>query len=230
MSSKYVTICLILGLLLLFGTSVGAATCEQAIIDNLVDMYQLDTSNFKLEILTCQLKTTDVDPADVSVRALTQKRPLGLFSVIVKINQDGKLVESGQVRLKIRKFADVLVTTDKIRSEDTFSDKDVVLRKMDVTSLRERPLNSIAVLEGHRARRYLRKGTILTTESIEIIPDIEYGREVSIVYKDGLCRVSTPGEAMGTGMAGDYMKVRNKASRKIIEARVIDASTVIVDP
>ena len=230
MNPKRITICLALVLLLSFGTSLNAMPCEQAIINHLIDMYQLDTTIYELGILTCRLKSADVDLSEVSVRALTQKEPLGLFSVLVEVSHDGKLVESGQVRLKIRKFADVLVTSDKIRRKDTFSTNNVIIRRMDVTSLREKPVNSFTVLDGHRAKRYLRKGVILTTTSIEAIPDIESGREVSIVYVDGLCHVSAPGVAMESGMAGDYVKVRNKSSRKIIMARVVDASAVAVDP
>ena len=85
-------------------------------------------------------------------------------------------------------------------------------------------------IEGYRTKRNLRRGTILTTAAIEPIPDIEAGRELSIVYIGGLCRITTAGVALQSGMAGDYVKVKNKGSGKIILARVVDGTAVAVDP
>ncbi|MBU8934559.1 MAG: flagellar basal body P-ring formation chaperone FlgA [candidate division Zixibacteria bacterium] len=211
-------------------SSPEAATPDRVIIDRLVDMYQLDTTEYRVEVVSSRLKIADIQLEELSLRPLTQKEPLGLFSVKVDIEIDGQVVESGQVRLKIRKFAEVVVTADKIRRKDIFHDDNVATRRMEVTSLRERPVQSLAVLEGHRAKRNLRNGAILTTACIEAIPDMESGRAVKIVYVDGLCQVTAPGVAMEQGMAGDYVKVKNKASGKIIVARIVDNGAVAVDP
>lgn len=228
--SKYLIRSLLPILLLLGVSSPEAATPDRVIIDRLVDMYQLDTTEYRVEVVSSRLKIADIQLEELSLRPLTQKEPLGLFSVKVDIEIDGQVVESGQVRLKIRKFAEVVVTADKIRRKDIFHDDNVATRRMEVTSLRERPVQSLAVLEGHRAKRNLRNGAILTTACIEAIPDMESGRAVKIVYVDGLCQVTAPGVAMEQGMAGDYVKVKNKASGKIIVARIVDNGAVAVDP
>jgi len=61
---------------------------------------------------------------------------------------------------------------------------------MEVTTLRERPLTDANQLVGSRAGRNLRMGTIVTSGDLETVPDIENGRDVAIVYTDGLCRIS----------------------------------------
>ena len=53
---------------------------------------------------------------------------------------------------------------------------------------------------------------------------------LSFVYIDGLCRITATGVALQSGMAGDYVKVKNKGSGKIILARVVDGTAVAVDP
>ncbi len=204
--------------------------CDEAIVQKMFAMYRLDTSTYRIEVLSNRLKTPTVSPDDITIYPLTQKEPLGLFSVNVKVWDGGKEVESGQVRMKIKQFAEVLTVAEKIRSHEPLSADKLTLRRMEVTNLHERPLQDITEIEGYRARRNLRRGMILTAAAIEPIPDIEAGKEVSIVYVNGLCRITAVGVALQTGMAGDYVKVKNKGSGKIILARVVDGSVVAVDP
>lgn len=221
----------LLPLLLVMGVAgVNAASLDQVVVDELREMYQLDTARYQIEILSNRLKTGEVSASDLSLRPLTQKAPLGLFSVMAEVSLDGDLVESGQIRFKIKKFAEVLVTTDKVRRKDLFHDNNAEIRRMDVTSLRERPIASLDELINHRAKRNLRNGAILTTACVEVIPDMESGRLVKIVYVDGLFKITAPGLALEQGMAGEYVKVKNKASGKIIVARIVDYGAVAVDP
>ncbi len=221
----------LLPLLLILGASnVNSASLDEVVVDRMREMYQLDTAQYEIEVLTNRLKTAEIASSGLDLRPLTQKEPLGLFSVMAELTIDGQLIESGQIRLKIKKFAEVLVSTDKIRRKDSFHNNNVTTRRMDVTSLREQPVRSLEALNSHRAKRNLRTGSILTTACVEVVPDMESGRAVKIVYVDGLCQVTASGVALEQGMAGEYVKVRSKASGKIIMARVVDDGAVAVDP
>ncbi len=225
---KYIFTCLMVLLPLL--VSAGGMSAEQAVSNELVRMYQLDTTIYKVEVTSLHLKSADIASGEVSLQPLSQKEPLGLFTVIARITKDGEVVETGQVRFTIRKFADVLVTTDRIKRHDTFSSQNLTLRRMEITSLQERPLTDMAKLEGTWCTRNLRKGSILLSNAVEPVPDVEAGREVTIVYTNGLCQVSTTGIALQPGRAGDYVRVKNKSSSKIIYARIVDSKVVAVDP
>jgi flagella basal body P-ring formation protein FlgA len=207
-----------------------AASCDRVIVEKMTTMYSLDTSSYEIEILSNPLKTASTNADNIAIRPLTQKEPLGLFTVMVKVIEEGDVVESGQVRMKIRQFDDVIVLSDKIKSREPLSKDKLVIKRMEITSLHEKPLRSIKALNDYRTKRNLKKGTILTTAAIELKPDIEPGREVSIVYVDGLCRVTTAGVALQSGLAGEYVKVKNKTSGKIIVARIVDETAVAVDP
>lgn len=217
-------------MILALTAGANAVSTGEAIATAIVDLYHLDRNIYEIEILGNSLKTADVLPNELSVRPMTQKDPLGLFSVkaIIKIN--GKQVETAQVRTKIKKFMDVLVMTDDVRRNTEFHSELVAVRRMDVTNLREVPLTSVDELTGLRARRNLRSGLILTTAALETIPDVESGKQVSIVYADGLCKITAPGTVMQRGSAGDYIRVKNRASNKIIIARIVDSTVVAVDP
>ncbi len=221
---------LLIIILIVASGSALAAPVEQVICDELAAMYRLDTSQYTIEVLKNRLETTDVDPGQLTIRPLSEKEPIGLFSVAVSVEKDDVQIERAQVRLRITRFATVLVAADRVGMRDDLTREMVSLRRMDVTNLREKVLTSFEDIEGYRAARNLRKGSILTSSDVEIPPDIEAGRDVSIVYDDGFCRISTPGTALQPGSAGDYVKVKNKSSGKIIMARVKDETAVVVDP
>jgi len=205
-------------------------TTDEAVVRHIAQMYQLDSTVYEIEILNNPLRMAEVTLDELSVRPLTQKDPLGLFAVKAIVTVDGQEIESGQIRLKIKKYADVLVLTDKVGRSDLFEPDDLMHRRMEVTNLQEKTIMSMEELQGCRARRNLRVGDILTSGDVEQIPDVEPGSDVQIVYSDGLCRITAPGKVMQTGIAGEYVKVKNTSSNKIIVARVVDHSAVAVEP
>lgn len=228
---KKFTITILVCLTLLAVTSsVSALTSDEAIRSKVATMYDLDTNQYQIDILTNKLKSADISLSQLTLRPLSPKEPLGLFSMMADVKNDGVLFESRQIRLKIRKFADVLVLLETVRRSKSITPKQLALKRMEVTSLRQRPLVELSELDGYRAGRNLKRGAILTAEDLEQVPDIENGRDVTIVYIDGLCRISADGRTLQAGQAGEYIRVRNKASGKIILARVIDATAVAVDP
>ena len=215
---------------LLWSGTAAALSPGDAIVKKMFAMYELDPEWYEIELLNHPFQTAEVDAGAIALRPLSQKEPLGLFSAMVAITDNGEAVEQGQVRMKIRRYADVLTAGDRFRRHDIIGAEGVVLKRMDVTSLIDKPLTALDQLTGKRAKRNINRGAILTTAAMEAVPDIEKGREVRIVYADGLCQVLTTGVVMQTGMAGDYIKVKNKTSGKIIVARVIDDTAVAVDP
>lgn len=228
---KKFTITILVCLTLLAVTSsVSALTSDEAIRSKVATMYDLDTNQYQIDILTNRLKSADISLSQLTLRPLSPKEPLGLFSMMADVKNDGVLLESGQIRLKIRKFADVLVLLEGVRRSKSIASKQLALKRMEVTNLRKRPLVDLFELDGNRARRNLRRGDILTADDLEQIPDIDNGRDVTIIYNEGMCRISADGRALQAGLAGEYIRVRNKSSGKIILARVVDATAVVVDP
>ncbi len=213
-----------------FGAASFAATTDEAIVEKMSAMFDLDPGRYRIELLSNPLKTGDVSVDQIALRPLSQKEPLGLYSVMASVTVDGEVLESGQVRMRIKKYESVLVLTDRIRRHETLGPEKFALKEMDVTSLREKPITSATSLADMRTRRNLRRGDILTSGDIEPIPDIESGRDVTIVYSSGLCRITTEGRTLQSGMAGEYVKVKNKSSCKIIIARVVNGTAVAVDP
>lgn len=224
---------LLIELLLVTGLTISSAQgveCDEALRQTAMRTFALDTAVHQIEVLSSQLMSSDVDLSELTLRPLSQKEPIGLFTVIATITRDGRQIESGQVSLRIRKFADVLVTTDNLRRHDAPAPNKFTLQRTDITSLQEQPVTAFEEIASLRMRRNLAKGQILTTSAVEPVPDIEVGREVAIQCSNGLFTVTTTGTAQQTGSAGDLIRVKNRASGKTIQARILDNSTVAIAP
>jgi len=212
------------------GGSAGAGTTDEAVLEHMLALYELDTTVYEIEILSNPLADEPVAVGEFSIRALTRSEPLGLFTIVGTIERDGEEVASGQIRMRVRKFESVLVLVDRVQRDRELRPEMFELRRKDVTDLKERALTDSDQLVGFLARRNLRRGQILVSGDLAPIPDIRSGSEVSIVYQNGFCRVTAPGQALQTGLSGDYIKVKNMATKKIITARIMDGSEVQVDP
>ncbi|UCD63422.1 MAG: flagellar basal body P-ring formation protein FlgA [Candidatus Zixiibacteriota bacterium] len=203
---------------------------DQVAVDWITKNYALDPQSCTVELLSNPLKTPHADDLAVDFRALSQKEPSGLFTVLATVSRGGQTIETGQIRTRIHRYASVLVTTDKVKRGERIDPKNVAVQRTEITNLTEKPVTSLEETVGYRVRRNIRCGRIVTTAALEPIPDIESGRETLIVYDNGLCRVTAPGVALQSGSTGDYIKVKNKATKKILVARVIDENAVAVDP
>jgi flagella basal body P-ring formation protein FlgA len=220
----------LIGALIFLAQSAFAVETNEALMQMVREQFRLNVDAYEIDILSNRLKTRMVNPVDLSIRPLTQQEPLGLFSVQVEITRDGTVIERGQVRLRIKKFADVLVATDKIQRHQSLSEQQFELKRTDVTSLREQPVISFAELTGYRAKRNLRMGSILTSGALEPVPDIDVGGEVTIVFSDSWGTITVPGQVMETGRIGDRVRVKNLASGKIVLATVTSDKSVEVNP
>lgn len=228
---RHVTKIAVLSILVMVASvlTVSARVDDATIIDKVRQTYDLDSVDYQIEILSNTMRDTDGSNGILTFRALSQKDPIGLFTILAKETDGDRRIASGQVRLRISRFMDVVVVNDKIKRHAVLTDDLFAVKRMDVTTLREQPVTSINDVLGLRAKRNLKLGQILTSKAVELIPDVEPGREVAIVYTNGLCRISATGVVMQEGMAGDYIKVKNKSSGKMVIARVVDHGAVVVD-
>lgn len=221
---------LLIIILIALASAASAMPTEEALVDELVRMYGLDTAWCEVTIEISRLRTREVEPGEIRLRAITQKEPVGLFTVAAEISRGGGRVESGQVRFRITRYAEALVAAEKIDMRQDLRPELFERRRVDVTDMFEATVGSVEQIAGFRSAKMLRKGTVLTTSCLEEPPDVESGRTVTILYVDGPCRIAASGTALQPGRAGDYVKVRNSSSGKIVLARVVDGGAVMIDP
>ena len=220
----------LISLLIVCSLSANTRTVNDAIVEQMFDNFSLDTTTYEIEILSNGLKKKELDKEEISIKPLTLKDPLGLFTVIVTIFENNEKVEASQVRMRIKKFDSVLITSDRLKRKTQLTTSNTTVQKVEVTNLRSKPFYSLKETEGYRLKGTIQKSIPITSNMLEKIPDIVSGRETTIVYSGSVFKITADGIALQSGCEGDFIKVKNKTSKKIIVARVIDAHHVAVDP
>jgi len=210
------------------GTAFGA-TLFEVVTQQFAARYHLDTVTSRIEVLSSQLGDTTVAPEAVRLKPLFQKEPIGLVSIVVEIAASDKPIRRGQISLRVRRYAEVYVASGDFKLHEPIGDSKLSKKMMEVTSLREQPVTSLDNIQGYRTKRNLSSGQILTTEAIESVPDIEVGREVSILYTGASFTITAHGRAMQTGRSGQMIRVRNASSGRVILARVVGANEVTIE-
>ncbi len=221
---------LLISMLIVGTVSANARTINDAIVCQMFDDFNLDTTMYEIEILSNRLNKKELENEEISIKPLTLKEPLGLFTVIVTILDNGIKVEASQVRMRIKKFDTVLISTDRLKRNTPLTNSNTTVQKVEVTNLRSKPFYSLSETDGYRLKGSVQRFIPITSNMLEKIPDIVSGRETTIVYSGSVFKITADGVALQSGCVGDFIKVKNKTSKKIIVARVIDAHHVAVDP
>jgi flagella basal body P-ring formation protein FlgA len=226
--SKGKWICL--GLMGFLAFSVSLAATEnhfnKPLSEKVSEIFDLDTAYVKVEIIKCNLSQFITEYDSLHVTSLSDSEPNGLMPFLVIIFKDNKEIEKGQIRVRIRRYADVLVTNDRIKQHDIISPDKVNIEKMEITVLFEKPLTSVAELAGMWSKRNIAKGQILSTGLLEEIPAITSGQGVSILYKISGLEATAAGVALENGYPSKTIKIRNNQSGKIINCTIMEDGTV----
>ncbi|CAK7049441.1 MAG: hypothetical protein DELT_00974 [Desulfovibrio sp.] len=111
--------------------------------------------------------------------------------------------------------------------------KDEVLAPERVTFMRK----NVAYVKGTvwdgkggpwRMQRPVAMGQPIMQTDVSVIPTVQKGSTVTMVYQGKNFTVSLPGEALSDGAAGETIAVRNLQSKKQLRATVRDGLTVVV--
>lgn len=79
-----------------------------------------------------------------------------------------------------------------------------------------------------RMVRTLGRGQPFTMAHLELVPLIEKGERVNLIYRNKRVQLSIKVEALGEGGRGQQVSVRNLQSKRTIVATVVDDNTVVV--
>jgi flagella basal body P-ring formation protein FlgA len=215
--------------LIILTTAGSAETLEEYLRAEIINDYQLDSTDVSISILRSTLKPVDVSTYDVKAYPLAQSDPVGRFPMRVELYRDGDMIERGSVSLDVRRYADLLVPKKNIRRHEMLSPDMFERKRFDVTSYSEAMLEDLTQLDGCRATQNLAAGRMIPIRRIEKTPDVEYGLPVTIVGKSRLFEIRTKGTAMQNGVVGETVKVKNDDSRKILTGTVTGPGIVEID-
>lgn len=157
--------------------------------------------------------------------------PMGLLynrrtPIYISVLVDGKPYRRALCYYTIRVYDTVLVAARNLFPEQQLSEADLRFEEREVSLVRGRCLKDKGEALGHVVSRLVPEGAVLSEEFLRQPVVMESGAMVTIVSHYNGIEVRVSGIALNRGRPGQKIRVRNAASRKVMLATVLDASTV----
>lgn len=185
----------------------------------------------RYEIQTIRMpKDLKVPEGEVSLEAII---PGGLrfgltVPVYVTVSLEGEPYRQLTCSFKIRVYEKVVVAARNLQPRRILQAKDVKLEERDVGLTGKHYLTDLASVTGRELNRLVKEGTVFTANMVKNPVIMPIGTVITIVSRYNGIEIRLEGKAMQAGREGSVIKVQNTATHKVIDARVIDATTVEV--
>ncbi len=155
---------------------------------------------------------------------------LGSNVVILKFyNEYGKLFTTVRLWGYIETRIPVVVITRPVSDKSILTEKDLKIETISVSRIPQDVIFDKAIAIGKQVRMSLKPGTILRFSHLEKPVIIKRNQEIYIVARGRNFIVRAKGIALQNGKKGEFIKVKNLSSKKILQAKVISEKEVEVN-
>jgi flagella basal body P-ring formation protein FlgA len=205
-------------------------------LESLREAFGPDTGACKIDVSPGTVPPSVVLPAGRSgvtteYRIRSEQPRTGTTYVDAALLVDGRPYRIVSLPYHVRVVANVLTTTAPIRRDEPFGPHNLRIEEREITRLvGHTALSSFEEVEGLLARRTLRPGEIVDTNTAYRPHAVRRGDPVVLVLREGVLTVTTKGVAGANGHLGQEIPVKNARSGRTVFGRVIDAKTVEVTP
>ncbi|MFH1671943.1 MAG: flagellar basal body P-ring formation chaperone FlgA [Pseudomonadota bacterium] len=158
----------------------------------------------------------------------TDRKMVGYLSMAAVVHVDNKIERRVTLTGWVNVYKNVLSSVRMLKKSQVITENDLQLVRRDISKLPPNVVFSAKEVMGKRLKHSVRAGDYLREDMVEDIPVVQKGDHVIIMAESSILRVTVIGKTLEEGCPGEMIKVKNSMSKKIISARVIDASTVKV--
>ena len=153
----------------------------------------------------------------------------GLCKVNIDFIQNGEIIRSQEVRIKVNLFATVPVATRFIPRGAEITAKDVENRRADVTNIDPNTVVELNEAIGKKSKSGIAKGGVIKYSDLIANDDvlIKRGDRVRLLHYSGAFLIRTNGFAMENGTAGSIIKV--KRDNQTLYGFVADDGNIIIE-
>ena len=157
------------------------------------------------------------------------KRSLtGYTKLVAVVSVNGvvtnKIMLSGWVDV----FESVVCARRNLKKGEIVDEGDFYLARKNISRLSAKIVTDAGNIVGLMVKHAVNKDTCIKEWMLEKPLVVKRGDLITILAESGNLRVTVPGRVLVKGYTGDFIRVQNSMSKKVIYARVIDASTVSV--
>jgi len=153
----------------------------------------------------------------------------GQIPLMAKIKVNGVLKRGIWLTTFVKVYSDVVKVRYSIKRGRILTEKDVILERVLRTNATARAATTLEEVVGFKSLRNLKGGTVVKSDMLIKTPIVKRGDRVRLIAEKGSMRITTPGVVRENGFKGNYVKVENMQSKKVVYGRVIDSHTVKVE-
>lgn len=130
------------------------------------------------------------------------------------------------IPVSIKIFERVMVLSKPLARGAHITPSDVIYAEQDIQNLKRGYITDANQLQGMLLKRSLPAGSPLNNEVLAHPQLVKRGQRVTLLAKNESLSIRITGDALSSGAIGDMVRVRNLASKRIIEGVVVAAGTV----
>ncbi|CAN2047000.1 flagella basal body P-ring formation protein FlgA [Candidatus Magnetomoraceae bacterium gMMP-1] len=167
--------------------------------------------------------------AKIEILKQNRKKLMGRVNLTAIVRVGSKFKRRFVLSGWVDRFEEVVCAVRRLKRNVILSNDDVYINKVNISKLSLDVFRSPEEVIGKRLKRSARPDDVLLSNMIDIPPIINKGDKVIIIARSSTLLIKTIGIAQTPGFLGKQIIVQNLTSKKNVIAKVIDASTVIVD-
>jgi len=155
---------------------------------------------------------------------------LGVVPLTIHFFVEGRKVRSLRVAGKVTVRKKVLHAAQNLRRDTVLGPEHMEFREILLTDAAKTYATRREELVGKRLIRPVNARQPIETAFVDKPLCITSGKPVTILYQDGSLKLTAKGESKESGAEGDWIRVVNAASQKTLKVRVVDETTVALNP
>lgn len=141
---------------------------------------------------------------------------------------EGRRLRRWYVPVAVRWWAKAVVSRHDLPARSNLTPAVLTLARVNVAGHSGRWWSRIEELAGARSLRPLRAGQVIDAGTIKRPPLLSRGDHVTLVANIGGVQVTTMAKVLRPAGLGDVVRVQNLASKQVVQATVVNRSTVEV--
>ena len=150
----------------------------------------------------------------------------GTIIPIMLYNKEEKYLGKKSLFIRTTAATNYLITTNIIKSEETFSTKNTVIKKLDMEKKPTNYVKSFATLSHKISTSTIGKDTIILDWMVKKKPIITKGQIINMHLKETNIVLKFKGEALSEGAKGDIIKAKGLTYKKILKGEIIDTENI----
>ncbi|MFT6559248.1 flagellar basal body P-ring formation chaperone FlgA [Sneathiella sp.] len=189
---------------------------------------ELQTGQFELSLSTQHpnIQVSTDEEQSISVASLSYSKRGNNFVAVLIAPATGPNARQYKLTGRIHRQLEIPVANRLIQPGEKITEQDLEFVLVRASKVARNTLTDPMDIVGKSPRRTLRPGHQLSVNNLGDPVTVAKGKLVTVIFKSKGIRLAVTGRALEPGAEGDIIRVENIASRKTIQAQIINAEEV----